>query len=109
MTAISAAALGVELTLPGLAQSVVLTRTEGRATQMPSRENLPAFAATGATLALHLSIHLIDKLTAELIPHYGADCPVVIAYRVTWPDELFIRTTLAGVWRQKFAEVLGRA
>ena len=93
--AAAAAALGVELTLPGLAQSVVLTRTEGRATQMPARETLPAFAATGATLALHLSIHLIDKLTAELIPHYGADCPVAVVWRATWPDQRIIRATLA--------------
>ena len=93
--AAAAAALGVELTLPGLAQSVVLTRTEGRATQMPPRENLPAFAATGATLALHLSIHLIDKLTAELIPHYGADCPVAVVWRASWPDQRIIRATLA--------------
>ena len=93
--AAAAAALGVELTLPGLAQSVVLTRTEGRATRMPSRENLPAFAATGATLALHLSIHLIDKLTADLIPHYGPDCPVAVVWRASWPDQRIIRATLA--------------
>lgn len=93
--AAAAAALGVELTLPGLAQSVVLTRTEGRATQMPARENLPAFAATRATLALHLSIHLIDKLTEELIPHYGADCPVAVVWRASWPDQRLIRATLA--------------
>jgi precorrin-4/cobalt-precorrin-4 C11-methyltransferase len=93
--AAASAALGVELTLPGLSQSVVLTRTEGRATQMPGRESLPAFAATGATLALHLSIHLIDKLTAELIPHYGADCPVAVVWRASWPDQQIIRATLA--------------
>jgi precorrin-4/cobalt-precorrin-4 C11-methyltransferase len=93
--AAAAASLGVELTLPGLAQSVVLTRTEGRATRMPDRETLPAFAATGATLALHLSIHLIDKLTAELIPHYGPDCPVAVVWRASWPDERIIRATLA--------------
>lgn len=93
--AAAAAALGAELTLPGLAQSVVLTRVEGRATRMPARETLRAFAATGATLALHLSIHLVDKLTAELIPDYGADCPVAVIWRASWPDQRIIRATLA--------------
>jgi precorrin-4/cobalt-precorrin-4 C11-methyltransferase len=93
--AAAAAALGVELTLPGLAQSVVLTRTEGRATPMPERETLAAFAATGATLALHLSIHLTEKITADLTPHYGPDCPVAVVWRASWPDERIIRATLA--------------
>lgn len=93
--AAAAATLGVELTLPGLAQSVVLTRTEGRATQMPDRETLSAFGATGATLALHLSVHLIDKLAAELTPHYGPDCPVAVVWRASWPEERIIRATLA--------------
>jgi precorrin-4/cobalt-precorrin-4 C11-methyltransferase len=93
--AAAAATLGVELTLPGLAQSVVLTRTEGRATQMPERETLSAFGATGATLALHLSIHLIDKLVADLTPHYGPDCPVAVVWRASWPDQRVIRATLA--------------
>jgi len=95
--AAAAASLGIELTLPGLAQSVVLTRTEGRATPMPPRETLPAFAATGATLALHLSVHLIDRLTAELLPHYGPDCPVAVVWRASWPDERIIRATLSGL------------
>jgi precorrin-4/cobalt-precorrin-4 C11-methyltransferase len=93
--AAAAAALGVELTLPGLAQSVVLTRTEGRATPMPGRETLAAFGATGATLALHLSVHLIGKLVAELVPHYGPDCPVAVVWRASWPDQRIIRATLA--------------
>jgi len=93
--AAAAATLGVELTLPGLAQSVVLTRVEGRATQMPDRETLAAFGATRATLALHLSVHLIDKLSADLIPHYGPDCPVAVVWRASWPDERIIRATLA--------------
>ncbi len=93
--AAAAATLGTELTLPGLAQSVVLTRTEGRATQMPPRETLAAFGATGATLALHLSIHLLDKVTADLTPHYGPDCPVAVVWRASWPDERIIRATLA--------------
>ena len=92
--AAAAATLGAELTLPGLAQSVVLTRTEGRATQMPPRETLAAFGATGATLALHLSIHLLDKVVADLAPHYGLDCPVAVVWRASWPDERIIRATL---------------
>ena len=101
--AAAAAALGVELTLPGLA--VVLTRVEGRATQMPDRETLAGFAATGAVLALHLSIHLIDKLVAELVPHYGPDCPVAVVWRASWPDERIIRTTLATLASSVPAEV----
>jgi precorrin-4/cobalt-precorrin-4 C11-methyltransferase len=103
--AAAAAALGVELTLPGLAQSVVLTRVEGRATQMPDRETLAAFGATGATLALHLSIHLIDKLVAELVPQYGADCPVAVVWRASWPDQRVIRATLATLATSVPAEV----
>ncbi len=93
--AAAAAALGAELTLPGIAQSVVLTRTSGRATAMPADENLAAFAATGATLAIHLSIHVLDRVLTELIPHYGADCPVAIVWRASWPDERIVRATLA--------------
>lgn len=93
--AAAAAALGAELTLPGIAQSVVLTRTSGRATAMPPGETLAAFAATGATLAIHLSIHVLDRVVAELAPHYGADCPVAIVWRASWPDERIVRATLA--------------
>jgi precorrin-4/cobalt-precorrin-4 C11-methyltransferase len=93
--AAAAAALGAELTLPGLTQSVVLTRTSGRATAMPARENLAAFAATGATLALHLSVHVLEKVVADLLPHYGPDCPVAVVWRVTWPDERIVRATLS--------------
>ncbi|MFT9015150.1 MAG: precorrin-4 C(11)-methyltransferase [Acetobacter sp.] len=92
--AAAAAALGAELTLPGIAQSVVLTRTTGRATSMPPGENLAAFAATGATLAIHLSIHVLDRVLAELLPHYGADCPVAVVWRASWPDERIVRATL---------------
>ena len=95
--AAAAAALGAELTLPGLAQSVVLTRTEGRASAMPERETLAAFAATGATLAIHLSIHLLDQVKAHLIPHYGADCPVAIVWRASWPDQRILRCTLGTI------------
>jgi precorrin-4/cobalt-precorrin-4 C11-methyltransferase len=103
--AAAAATLGAELTLPGLAQSVVLTRTEGRATQMPPRETLAAFGATGATLALHLSIHLLEKVVADLEPHYGADCPVAVVWRASWPDERIIRATLGTLQAAIPAEV----
>jgi precorrin-4/cobalt-precorrin-4 C11-methyltransferase len=92
--AAAAAALGAELTVPQLAQSVILTRTQGRASAMPEQETLSNFAATGATLALHLSIGHLDKVQADLMPHYGADCPLAIVYRASWPDERIIRTTL---------------
>ncbi len=92
--AAAAAALGAELTLPEVAQSLVLTRTEGRASAMPPGETLAAFAATGATLAIHLSIHAIDRVVAELTPFYGADCPVAVVFRASWPEETILRATL---------------
>ncbi len=98
--AASAAALQRELTLPEVAQSVVLTRTSGRASAMPSRETLAAFAATGATLAIHLSIHALDKVVAELTPFYGADCPVAVVFRASWPDERILRGALADIAAQ---------
>jgi len=90
----AAAALEAELTLPGIAQTVVLTRTPGRASAMPEGESLAAFAATGAVLAIHLSVHMLDELIAELTSHYGADCPVAIVWRASWPDQRIIRATL---------------
>jgi precorrin-4/cobalt-precorrin-4 C11-methyltransferase len=95
--AAAAAALRQELTLPGVAQSVVLTRTPGRASRMPPRETLAAFAATGATLAVHLSIHVLDSVVAELQPFYGDACPVAVVYRATWPDERVIRATIDSI------------
>ena len=95
--AAAAAALESELTLPGLAQSVVLTRTPGRASTMPAGESLTAFAATGATLAIHLSIHALDRVVADLTPHYGPDCPVAVVWRASWPDQRVIRSTLSGI------------
>jgi len=95
--AAAAAALGRELTLPEVAQTVVLTRTSGRASAMPPGEELKAYAATGATLAIHLSIHVLDKVVAELLPHYGAECPVAVIYRASWPDECIVRATLATI------------
>ena len=93
--AAAAAALGAELTLPGVAQSLVLTRTSGRATAMPAGENLAAFAATGATLAIHLSVHVLAQVIADLTPHYGPDCPVAVVWRASWPDQRVVRATLA--------------
>jgi precorrin-4/cobalt-precorrin-4 C11-methyltransferase len=95
--AAAAAALGRELTLPEVAQSLVLTRTSGRASAMPEREKLASFAATGATLAVHLSIHVLARVIAEVAPHYGPDCPVAIVYRASWPDERILRGTLATI------------
>ncbi len=95
--AAAAAALEAELTLPGVAQSVVLTRTSGRASAMPEGETLANFAATGATLAIHLSIHRLEDVVAELTPFYGADCPVAVVFRATWPDEIILRGTLATI------------
>ncbi len=93
--AAAAAALGAELTLPGVAQSLVLTRTSGRASPMPEAESLTNFAATGATLAIHLSGHVLAEVVAELAPHYGADCPVAVVWRASWPDQRIVRATLA--------------
>jgi len=95
--AAAAAALGAELTLPGLAQSVVLTRTPGRASPMPPGESLALFAATGSTLAVHLSIHKLAEVVAELTPAYGPTCPVAVVYRASWPEEQIIRGTLATI------------
>jgi precorrin-4/cobalt-precorrin-4 C11-methyltransferase len=95
--AAAAAALGRELTIPGVAQSLVLTRVSGRASEMPSAETLANFGRTGATLAIHLAIHALSKVVAELTPLYGADCPVAIVVRATWPDERIVRATLATI------------
>ncbi len=95
--AAAAAALGTELTVPEVAQSVVLTRMPGRASAMPEREKLAAFAATGATLAIHLAIPVIDKIVAELTPFYGADCPAAVVVRASWPQELVLRGTLSDI------------
>ena len=92
--AAAAAALGRELTLPEVAQSVVLTRTPGRASAMPPKETLANFAATGATLAIHLSIHVLQKVIDELTPFYGSGCPAAVVYRASWPEERIIRGEL---------------
>lgn len=95
--AAAAAALGTELTLPGLVQSVVLTRTPGRASLMPDNETLENFAATGATLAIHLSIQNLTRVVTDLTPVYGTRCPVAVVYRASWPDEKIIRGTLIDI------------
>jgi precorrin-4/cobalt-precorrin-4 C11-methyltransferase len=106
--AAAAAALGRELTLPEVTQSVVLTRTSGRASAMPEGEGLAAFAATGATLAIHLSIHVIETIVAELTPFYGAECPVAVVFRASWPDERILTGTLATIAAQVKAAELDR-
>lgn len=98
--AAAAAVLGTELTVPEVAQSLVLTRISGRASAMPPRETLPAFASTGATLAIHLAVHALDRVVAELLPFYGADCPVAVVARATWPDQRVARGTLGGIEAQ---------
>jgi precorrin-4/cobalt-precorrin-4 C11-methyltransferase len=95
--AAAAATLGRELTVPEIAQSVVLTRVSGRASRMPEGESLAAFAATGATLAIHLAIHALDRVVAELIPFYGADCPVAVVAHASWPEEKIVRGTLGDI------------
>jgi precorrin-4/cobalt-precorrin-4 C11-methyltransferase len=104
----AAASLARELTLPEVAQSVVLTRTSGRASSMPERETLAAFGATGATLAIHLSIHVIDRVVAELTPLYGADCPVAVVFRASWPDETVVAGSLSTIAAQVAAAKLER-
>ena len=106
--AAAAALLGRELTVPELAQSVVLTRVSGRASPMPPAERLQAFAATGATLVLHLAIQAIDSIVAELIPAYGEDCPVAVVARASWPDERIVRGTLRNIVAELATEQIER-
>lgn len=106
--AAAAAALKRELTLPGVAQSLVLTRTSGRASAMPEKEKLATFAASGATLAIHLSIHVIEQVVEELTPFYGADCPAAIVFRASWPEERILRGRLSDIADQVRAAELER-
>jgi precorrin-4/cobalt-precorrin-4 C11-methyltransferase len=106
--AAAAAALGRELTVPEVAQSVVLTRTSGRASAMPETERLATFAQTGATLAIHLSIHVIEKVVDELLPAYGADCPAAVVWRASWPDERVLKGALGTIAPMVRAERLER-
>ncbi len=91
----AAARLGAELTLPEIAQTIILTRTAGKASKMPEGEQLEILGRSGATMAIHLSIRNLSYVEKALSPFYGPDCPVIIAYRATWPDEKFIRTSLS--------------
>ncbi len=93
----AAAAMGQELTIPEIAQSIVLTRMSMKSTDMPARETLENFGRTGATLVIHLAIRNLREIERQLAPHYGADCAVVVAYRVGWPDEMIIRGTLSDI------------
>ncbi|MFL6171672.1 MAG: precorrin-4 C(11)-methyltransferase [Marmoricola sp.] len=107
--AAAAALLGRELTVPLLSQSVVLTRVQARSTAMPESESLEAFAATGATLVLHLAIARIGELAATLTNDYGPGCPVVVVYRASQPEELVVRGTLATIADQVAAADLRQA
>lgn len=95
--AAASAALGRELTLPEVSQTLILTRTEGRASAMPANETLEVLGQSGATLAIHLSIHVVERVVERLMPLYGADCPAAVVYRATWPDERVLRGTLADI------------
>ncbi|CAJ7088303.1 precorrin-4 C(11)-methyltransferase [Burkholderia pseudomallei] len=95
-TAACAAALGVELTLPGVAQTVILTRYAGKTT-MPAGESLASLAAHRATLAIHLGVRHLARIVADVLPHYGADCPIAVIYRASWPDEARVTGTLADI------------
>lgn len=95
--AAAAALVGRELTVPHVAQSVVLTRTQARSTAMPQGESLAAFAATGATLVIHLAIRRIRELMVGLEPHYGPDCPVVVVFRASQPEELVLHGTVSSI------------
>jgi len=106
--AAAAAAIGRELTVPEVTQSVVLTRVGGRASRMPESERLSVFAASRATLAIHLAVQRIDAIAAELVPHYGSDCPVAVVVRASWPDERILRGTLADIAGKVAAEPIER-
>ena len=106
--AAAAAALGQELTIPEVAQSIVLTRMSMQSTSMPEGETLENFAKTGATLAIHLAVRNMREIERVLTPYYGADCPVVVAYRVGWPDEMLIRGTIADIRKKVRAEKITR-
>jgi precorrin-4/cobalt-precorrin-4 C11-methyltransferase len=95
--AAAAAALGIELTIPEISQTLILTRTAMKSSAMPEGEDLTSLGRTGATLAIHLSVRNLRAIERELTPFYGADCPVIVAYRVGWPDEAFLHATLSTV------------
>ena len=106
--AAAAAALKTEFTLPEVAQTVILTRTAMQSSKMPDGEELEKLGASKATLAIHLSVRNIPYIQRALIPHYGEDCPVVVGFRVSWPDQQFIHGTLADIAKKVRAEKLTR-
>jgi len=106
--AAAAAALATELTLPDISQTVILTRTSVRSSGMPDGEDLATLGQSGATLAIHLSVNNLKPVIRDLVPNYGEDCPVVVAYRVSWPDEKIIRGTLADIREKVKAEGITR-
>jgi len=106
--AAAAAALECELTVPELAQSVVLTRVSGRATRMPEAEKLATFATSGATLVIHLAIHAIETIAKELTPFYGADCPAAVVVEASAPTQRILRGTLADIAAKVAAERIER-
>ncbi len=106
--AAAAAALKTEFTLPDVSQTIILTRTAMQATAMPNNEDLDTLGKSGATLAIHLSVRNLKKVTADLIPHYGEECPVAVVFRATWPDEQIIRGTLADIQKKVRAEKITR-
>jgi len=106
--AAAAAALQCELTVPEVAQSVVLTRVPGRASRMPDAEKLETFAASGATLVLHLAIHAIAAVVEQLVPFYGADCPVAVVVQASTPAERILRGTLADIAQKAAAAKIER-
>ncbi|MGF1445854.1 MAG: precorrin-4 C(11)-methyltransferase [Pikeienuella sp.] len=95
--AAAAAALGRELTVPEVSQTLILTRTAGKASAMPPGEDLETLGRSGATLAIHLSIRALGEIERVLTPLYGADCPVIVAYRVGWPDQAFLIGTICDI------------
>jgi len=95
--AASAAALGLELTLPDISQTIILTRTAMKSSAIPAGEELAELGRSGATLAIHLSARNLRQVCRDLIPHYGEDCPVALVYRASWPDQEIIRGTLADI------------
>jgi precorrin-4/cobalt-precorrin-4 C11-methyltransferase len=100
--AAAAATLGKELTVPEVTQTVIYTRAAGR-TPVPAAESLENLAVHGATLVIYLSIHLVEEVVAQLLPHYGAQAPVAVVYRASWPDEQVVRGelgTIAGKVRE---------
>ena len=104
----AAAELKQELTLPEISQTIIATRTTMRASAMPESEDLAKLAASRATLAIHLSVRNLKYVQHALIPHYGEDCPVIIAYRVTWPDQKFIHGTLSNIREKVIASKISR-